>query len=61
MKFTQIISYDLPDPDYFKDQLGWDVETTEDVVTILSDFSDEELRTTLGPITDYDCYAELEE
>ena len=60
MKFTQIISYDLPEPEYFKEQLGWNVDTIEDVVTILADFTDEELRTTLGTATDYDCYAELD-
>ena len=60
MKFTCITTYDLPEPEYFKEQLGWHVETLDDVVEQLSDYNDDELRQVLGNATDYECYAELD-
>jgi hypothetical protein len=58
MKFVQQITYDLGSLEYYRDELGWNVETIEDVVEIIEDWNDEELRTLLGYATDYKCWTE---
>lgn len=58
MKFIQKITYNLFGLEYYRDELGWNVETMEDVVEIIKDWNDEELRTLLGCATDYDCWME---
>ena len=58
MKFVQKITYDLGDLEYYRDQLGWKVDTIEDVVERLKDENDEYLYRLFGRPTDYECYAE---
>ena len=58
MKFIQKITYDLGSLDYYRDELGWDVDSIEDVVERIKDWNDEELRILLGYATDYECWAE---
>jgi len=58
MKFVQKITYDLGSLEYYRDELGWNVHSMEDVVERIKDWNDEELRTLLGYATDYECWAE---
>lgn len=58
MKFIQKITWDIPNVQYFKEDLGWNVETMNDVVKYINDWDDDELRTLLGCPADYDCWIE---
>lgn len=58
MKFVQKITYNLGDLEYYRDELGWNVDSIEDVIERIKDWNDEELRTVLGCATDYECWAE---
>lgn len=58
MKFVQKITFDLGSLEYYRDELGWNVETIEDVVEIIKDWNDEELHAFLGCATDYEYWAE---
>lgn len=58
MKFVQKITYELGDLEYYRDELGWNVNSFEDVVEHLRDWNDKELRIVLGYATDYECWAE---
>lgn len=58
MKFIQKITYDLGSLEYYRDELGWNVDTIEDVVEIIKDWNDEELYALLGCTTDYDYWIE---
>ena len=58
MKFVQKITFNLGSLEYYRDELGWNVETIEDVVEIIKDWNDEELHALLGRATDYECWAE---
>ena len=58
MKFVQKITFDLGSLEYYRDELGWNVETMEDVVEIIKDWNDEELHSLLGYVTDYDYWME---
>lgn len=58
MKFVQKITYNLGSLEYYRDELGWDVHSMEDVVERIKDWNDEELRTLLGYAIDYECWAE---
>ena len=58
MKFVQKITFDLGSLEYYRDELGWNVETIEDVVEIIKDWNDEELHALLGRATDYEYWAE---
>lgn len=58
MKFIQKITYDLGSLEYYRDNLGWNVNSMEDVVERIKDWNDEELRPLLGCATDYECWAE---
>ena len=58
MKFIQKVTYDLGSLEYYRNELGWDVNSIEDVVELIKDWNDEELRTLLGYATDYECWAE---
>lgn len=57
MKFIQKITWDIADVQNFKD-LGWDVETMDDVAEYIKDWNDDELRTLLGYAIDYECWIE---
>lgn len=57
MKFIQKITWDIADVQNFKD-LGWNVETMDDVAEYIKDWNDEELRNLLGYATDYECWIE---
>ena len=39
MKFIQQITYDLGSLEYYRDELGWDVDSIEDVVEIIKDWN----------------------
>ena len=58
MKFIQKITYDLGSLEYYRDELGWTVETIEDVAEYIKDWNDDELRTLLGYAIDYECWIE---
>ena len=58
MKFIQQITYSLGSLEYYRDELGWDVDSIEDVVERIKDWNDEELRMVLGYATNYECWAE---
>lgn len=58
MKFIQKITYDLGNLEYYRDELGWNVNSIEDVVELIKDWNDKELFTLLGYATDYECWAE---
>ena len=58
MKFVQQITFDLDSLEHYRDELGWNVETMDEVVEKIKDWNDEELRTLLGCATDYDCWME---
>lgn len=58
MKFIQKITYDLGSLEYYRDELGWDVDSIEDVVERINDWNDEELHALLGCATDYDYWIE---
>ena len=58
MRFVQKITYDLGNLEYYRDELGWNVDSIEDVVERIKDWNDEELHTLLGYATDYECWAE---
>ena len=58
MKFVQKITFDLGSLEYYRDELGWNVETMDEVVEIIKDWNDEELHSLLGCATDYDCWME---
>lgn len=57
MKFIQKITWDIADVQNFKD-LGWNVETIDDVAEYIKDWNDDELRTLLGCTEDYECWVE---
>ena len=59
MKFIQKVTWDLGgDLEYYKNQLHWNVDTIEDVVEYFKDLNDDELYLLLGPVADYECWAE---
>lgn len=58
MKFVQKITFDLGSLEYYRDELGWNVDSLEDVAERIKDWNDEELRTLLGCATDYDYWIE---
>ena len=58
MKFIQKITFDLGSLEYYRDELGWNVDSIEDVAEIISDWNDEELHTLLGSATDYEYWVE---
>lgn len=58
MKFVLKTTYNLGDLEYYRDELGWDVNSIEDVVERIQDWNDEELFTLLGYPTDCECWAE---
>ena len=58
MKFIQQITYNLESLEYYRDELGWDVDSIEDVVECIKDWNDKELYTLLGCSIDYECWAE---
>jgi len=58
MRFVQKITYDLGNLEYYRDELGWNVDSIEDVVERIKDWNDEELHTLLGYATDYECWTE---
>ena len=58
MKFVQKITFDLGSLEYYRDELGWNVDSIEDVAEIISDWNDEELHTLLGSATDYEYWVE---
>lgn len=58
MKFIQKITYNLGSLEYYRDELGWDVNSIEEVVERIQDWNDEELHTLLGYATNYECWAE---
>lgn len=58
MKLIQKTTYDLGDLEYYRDSLGWDVNSMEEVVEHLQDRNDEELCAILGSAIDYECWAE---
>lgn len=57
MKFVQKITWDIADVQNFKD-LGWNVETMDDVAEYIKDWNEDELHTLLGYATDYECWIE---
>lgn len=57
MKFIQKITWDIADVQNFKD-LGWNVETMDDVAEYIKDWNEDELYTLLGYATDYECWIE---
>ena len=58
MKFVQKITFDLGSLEYYRDELGWNVDSLEDVAEIIKDWNDEELHALLGCVTDYDYWIE---
>lgn len=58
MKFIQQITYDLGSLEYYRDELGWHVDSMDDVVEHIKDWNDKELCVLLGYATDYECWAE---
>ena len=58
MKFVQKITFDLGSLEYYRDELGWNVDSMEDVVERIKDWNCEELYTLLGCATDYECWME---
>ena len=60
MKFVQKITYNLGTLEYYRDELGWNVHTIEDVIANIADWNDKELQSLLGYATDYECWAEEE-
>ena len=58
MKFVQKITYDLGSLEYYRDELRWNVNSIEEVVEQIKDYSEEELYALLGYVTDYECWAE---
>lgn len=58
MKFIQQITYNLGNLEYYRDELGWNVNSMEDIVKRIKDWNDKELQTLLGYAIDYECWAE---
>ncbi len=58
MKFVQKITFDLGSLEYYRDELGWNVDSMEDVVEHIKDWNYEELYTLLGCATDDECWME---
>ena len=58
MKFIQKITFDLGSLEYYRDELGWNVDSLEDVAERIKDWNDEELHALLGYATDYDYWIE---
>lgn len=44
MIFKKTMLVTIPDYEYFKEELGWDIDSIEDLEEKLSDFSEEELQ-----------------
>ena len=58
MKFIQQITYNLGNLEYYRDELGWNVNSMKDVVERIKDWNDKELQILLGYAIDYECWAE---
>ena len=58
MKFVQKITFDLGSLEYYRDELGWNVNSLEDVAERIKDWNDEELHALLGCATDYEYWVE---
>lgn len=58
MNFVVQIKYPLPDLDYFKYELGWDVNSMEDVLESLSQWEEDDWRDILGYPIDRNFYIE---
>ena len=58
MKFVRKITFELEDLEHYRDELGWNVNSIEDVAERISDWNDEELHTLLGYATDYEYWVE---
>lgn len=58
MKFVQKITFDLGSLEYYRDELGWNVDCLEDVADLIQDWNDEELHALLGRATDYEYWVE---
>lgn len=58
MKFVQKITFELESLEYYCDELGWNVNSLEDVAERISNWNDEELHALLGCATDYDYWIE---
>jgi hypothetical protein len=44
MTFKRTMLVTIPDYKYFKEELGWDIDSIEDLELILSDFSEEDFQ-----------------
>jgi len=58
MKFVQKITFDLGELEYYRDELGWNVDSIEDVAERIKDWNEEELHSLLGCAIDYECWIE---
>ena len=58
MNFVVQVKYPLPDLDYFKYELKWDVNSMEDVLESLSQWVEDDWYTILGYPIDRDFYIE---
>ena len=58
MKFVQKITFDLENLKYYRDELGWNVNSIEEVVKCIKDWTNEELPALLGCAIDYKCWIE---
>ena len=56
MNFVVQVKYPLPDLDYFKYELKWDVNSMEDVLESLSQWEEDDWYTILGYPIDHDFY-----
>ena len=54
MLFVETTTWDIPNFDYFKDELGWHIENNDDLLENLQDLDDEELRLCGGECINYD-------
>lgn len=48
MNFVVEVKYPLPDFDYFKYELGWDVDSMEDVLELLKQLREDDWNMILG-------------
>ena len=60
MKFVQKTTWNLPDLEYFRDELEWDVESMDDVINLIESRNEKELIQLLGYCLNYECYIEKE-